>query len=515
MTAQLSTDLRLQQAQILSPQLQQSLKLLQTPSFELQTLLAQQLAVNPTLEEYDPTRDLDYYDAAAEFSPDAQDLADQREERSQSVAEESAELAGSANDHDDASEKKLDNIIHDDEDWRAHYSDNDDFDGRGRLESVHYHERRADDDEQYYFRLNSVASDRNLVDELYEQFGMQSLSPQEQEVVEYIVGSLDKNGFLRETPEEIAAATKADPAVAARLVNQLRSFEPAGIGARDLRECLLLQLERQHKTDTLAYRIISEYYHELLHNRRELVAHKLGVTIAEIQAAIDDIRLLDPKPGRDLSVATAPPIKPDVIVTRDENGGYMVETNDNLLPYVRINPRMRQMLKDKAVDKTTAQYLRRQMRDGETLINNLRFRKRTVLAVGEAIAAAQRDFLDEGPTHLRPLSMKEIAEKVGVHEATVSRTVNGKYMDTPQGVYEMRYFFNTHVTDDDGREVSTNAAKAKLRELIETEDKRNPHSDDRLAQLMRANGFPVARRTVVKYRQMLQIPNTRQRKEFA
>ena len=264
--------------------------------------------------------------------------------------------------------------------------------------------------------------------------------------------------------------------------------------------------------DTTAWRILRDWYQELIHRRFDRITSGLGITLDAVHAAIRDIGTLDPKPGRDLSTDTAPAIRPDIIVTRTEQETYLVESNDNLLPYVRVSPRIKSLLKSKAIEKKQAHYLRQQIREGEMLINNLQFRKRTVVAVAEAIVETQQEFFSEGPMCLKPLSMREIADKVGVHEATVSRTVNLKYMDTPQGMYEMRYFFSSHVTDEQGKEISTNAVKAKLKEVIEGEDRHHPHSDDTLAEMLKKEGFPVARRTVVKYRQMLDIPNARQRK---
>ena len=513
LSATLNTDLRLQQSQILAPQLQQSLKLLQLPSLELQTLLSQQLATNPTLEQYDPVHDDTDIEDTRSFDPDVQDREDAREEQAKSISEENADHAQAGPGADEVFERELDQLTHDDESWDSYYDTGNAYrDYRAQGETVSYHERREDDDEQYSHRIQSIAADYTLVDELREQFGTARLTPAEDEVVEYLLGSLDHNGFLHETPEEIAQATNKEVAVAATLIAMLKTFDPPGIGAKDLQECLLIQLERQNKKDSLPWRILKEHYHDLVGRKFDHIIAALGITADEFQQALRSMGSLDPKPGRDLSTATAPHIRADVSVTRGEDGSFRVETNDNLLPYVRVSPRIKALLKSKSVDKPQAQYLRQQIREGETLINNLQFRKRTVLAVAEAIVEAQKEFMEDGPMSLKPMSMKEIAAKVGVHEATVSRTVNHKYMDTPQGLFEMRFFFSSHVTDDQGKEVSTNAVKAKLKELIEAEDRAHPLSDDALAGLLRKEGFPVARRTVVKYRQMLGIPNARQRR---
>jgi RNA polymerase sigma-54 factor len=515
MSPELSTQLRLSQIQTLAPQLQQSLKLLQLPSLELQELLTQQLATNPVLEEYDPIRDPEDGDGIEQFDPDRQDLVGKREDREKSYAQETRDQTEPGISAEEKYEKELNYITDEDENWNNYYEASNQFQKYGvQTEAVSYREASPTQDEEYTFRINSIASGRTLRDELREQYLSLDFTDEENEIFEYLIGSLDNNGFLKETAEEIAVAINSNPEQVGRIIELLKSFEPEGIGARDLRECLMIQLECRGEKETPAYHILEDYYQELLRNQFERIARRMGMSHDELREAIQHIGTLDPKPGRDLSIETAQPIRPDIIVTRKNDGEYSVETNDNLLPYVRINPKMKNWVKNKAVDKPTLKYLRGQIRDGEALINNVHFRKRTILAVAEAIVEVQKDFFDEGTTHLKPLSMKEVAEKVGVHEATVSRTVNQKYMDTPQGLYEMRYFFNAHVTDANGKEISTNAVKAKLKEIIEEENKQKPYSDEKLAAILQEEGFPVARRTVVKYRKTLAIPNARQRKEF-
>lgn len=514
MSATLSTDLRLQQAQVLAPQMQQSLKILQIPTQELQALLEQQLATNPTLEQYDPAYENELGELQ-HFDPDVQDTTELQEERTRPIADDELELAQLADNPQLALEKELDYLSATDTEWKEYYQAHDRLRLEERLERVAYYETGPDDDEQYAYRLNSITTETTLADDLMQQFRSCDLTPHELEVAEYLVGCLDHNGFLRESIEELARATNSSPDTVEKLIRLLQSFDPPGIGARDARHCLMLQLERAGKTNTLAYRILRDFSNELANNRWPVIARKLGVPLEDIAAAVRELAKLDPRPGRDLNPQTAPPIRPDVIVTRNDDGTYRVETNDNLLPYVRINPKIRADLKNRVYDRATAQELRRQMREAEMLLNNIAFRKRTILAVAEAIVEAQKEFFDEGPTHLKPLSMKEIAEKVGVHEATVSRTVNGKYMDTPQGLFEMRYFFSAHVGDDQGHDVSSRAIQAKLKELIDSEDKRAPYSDQKLAQLLKEAGFPVARRTVVKYRMAMGIPDSRHRKVYA
>ena len=515
MSPELSTQLRLQQIQTLAPQLQQSLKLLQLPSLELQALMAQQLSANPVLEEFDPLRDSDDTDDVDQFSPEAQDASRKREDHQKTVAEEKVALEHNGGDNDDVYEQELEAIRDSDENWNEYYDADNRFQKYGvETESVSYHERRPNQDEEYNYRINSIVSHRTLVDDLREQYLSYDLSQDENDIFEYIIGSLNNSGFLTESAEDIAAAVRKDLTLVEKCIALLQTFEPHGIGASDLRESLLIQLQLRGEQDCLAYTVLQNFYQDLVHNHFERICRRLNVSHDELKNAIQHIGSLDPRPGRDLNVDTAQPIRPDIIVFRGRDGEYHVETNDNLLPYVRINPKMKNWVKHKAVDKSTLKYLRGQIRDGESLINNIQFRKRTILAVAEAIVEAQKNFFDEGTTHLKPLSMKEIADKVGVHEATVSRTVNQKYMDTPQGLLEMRYFFNSAVTDDAGNEITTNAVKGNLDEIIAAENKQKPYSDEKLAAVLTKEGFPVARRTVVQYRKALNIPNARQRKVF-
>jgi len=516
MAPNFSTEFRLAQQQILAPQLQQSLKLLQVPAMELQAMIDRQLISNPTLEVYDPNNESDFEDLKS-FDPDVQDKENAREERSQTLTSENNDLLKNSDidNPDKVYEKELATLISEDENWKSYYESEEIPNGYvNRTESVSYTERKLSDDSDYEFRMQSIPVLHSLIDELREQYLGLSFSPEDNEIFEYIIGSLDKSGFLTETAEEIAKELETDPEHVKEIIEKFKTFEPAGIGASDLRESLLIQLERDGKKGTQVYTLVDEYFDELMHNRRERIAKGLRISIKELDKIIEELSHYDPKPGRDLSTESALVIKPDIIVTRNEDGSYRVETNDNLLPYIRINPRIKNYVKNKAFEKKELSELRNEIRNGESFINNLKFRKRTILAVAEAIVEAQKDFLSEGPMALKPLCMKEIADKVGVHEATVSRTVNDKYMDTPQGIYEMRCFFSSHVENSDGEDISTNAIKAKLKELIKKEDKKKPYSDAKLSELLKASGYPVARRTVVKYRKALGILNTRQRKTF-
>lgn len=517
MTAQLSTDIRMQQMQVLAPQLQQSLRMLQLPSMDLQALLAHQLATNPVLEQYDPIRDADEDGYLASFDPDQQDKVGAEEKRNQTVSRERAELS-TENNSESRAEHLLENgggLTIDDEGESSYISPGDTYESHGyEYESVSYRENRPYEDEEYRFRMQSIPAGESLRDELRAQYHSMTENEADWDIFDYILGSLDASGFLIESAEEIASELNKPVEHVEEVIETFRTFDPPGIGAPDLRSCLLIQLQRQEKTNTNAYRIINEFFDDLVAHKLNVITRGLGITHEELQDAISEIGTLDPRPGRDLSSGISQAISPDIIVTRRPDGTYKVETNDSLLPYVRVSPRIRKMLKDKLINKQEKKYMREQIQEGDLLVHNMEFRKRTILAVAEAIVEKQKEFFDEGPTFLKPLGMKEIADMVDVHEATVSRTVNGKYMDTPQGIYEMRYFFSANVAENEGLEVSTNAAKAKLRRIIEEEDKRKPYSDEKLAKLMQEEGFPIARRTVVKYRKAMGIPNMRHRKEF-
>ncbi len=513
MSAQLSMDFRQQQQQLLAPQLQQSLKMLQVTSMELQSLIDTQLATNPTLEEYDPTRDDAESLGLEEFDPDIQDLSEQKATRNQTIEESENEIHRDTLNNEKACEKELANITSEDETFNDYFESQNNY-GKSGLESVSYKEYSPKQDEWYNYKMQSISVKHNLSDELKDQYISLDLSEKETEIFQYLIGSLDKNGFLKEDAEKIAEELRCEPEPVEKLIETLKSFYPPGIGAKDLKECLLIQLDRLGSHETFAYQLISDFYNELLHNQLQIISKKSGKTIEEIQDAIHQIGTLDPKPGRDLSTINAPVIIPDIIVTRKEDGSFYVETNDNLLPYIRVIPSMKKLVKDKTLDKQDKKYLKNEIYEGETLVNNLQFRKRTVLAVAESIVERQKEFFNNGYSFLKPLCMKTVANEVGVHEATVSRTVNGKYMDTPQGIIEMRYFFSSNISGANETEVSTNAAKAKLREVVESEDKQKPYSDEKLAEKLTEKGISIARRTVVKYRKALNIPNMRHRKEF-
>ncbi len=518
MTPQLSTDIRMQQMQVLAPQLQQSLRMLQLPSMDLQALLAQQLATNPVLEQYDPIRDdASEEGSLASFDPDCQDKAGAEEKWNQTVSSERAELALDT-DSETRAEHLLENgsgVTIDDEGESNYISRDSTFESHGyEYESVSYRENRPYEDEEYRFRMQSIPAGETLADELRAQYRSMVENEENVEIFEYILGSLDASGFLTETAETIAAELNEPVEHVREVIETFRTFDPPGIGAPDLRACLLIQLTRQGRSETYPYQIISDYFDELVAHKLNVIARGLGITHEALQEAISEIGALDPRPGRELYSGISQAISPDILVTRTPEGTYHVETNDTLLPYVRVSPHIRKMLKEKQIKKQEKQYMREQIQAGDFLIHNLEFRKRTILAVAEAIVETQQEFLDDGPTHIKPLGMKEIAERVGVHEATVSRTVNGKYMDTPQGIYEMRYFFSANVGEEEGLEVSTNAAKATLKNIIAEEDKKKPYSDEKLAERMQAAGYPVARRTVVKYRKAMGIANMRHRKEY-
>jgi len=513
MSAQLSMDFRLQQQQLLAPHLQQSLKMLQTTSMELHSLIDTQLATNPTLEEYDPARDNLEALGLEDFDPVKQGLSEQKELRNQTIQESENEIHRDTLNNEKACEKELMNITSENENFNDYYDSQNNF-ANQKLESVSYKEHSPKQDEWYEYKMQSISAAHNLADDLREQYMSLDFTENETIIFQYLIGSLDKNGFLKESSKEIADDLKEDTAKVEELIKILKSFYPPGIGAKNLQECLLIQLDQKNCHKSFAYELVSDFYNELLHNQLQIITKKTGKSIEEIQKAIHKIGKLDPKPGRDLSTTNAPVIRPDIIVTRKPDGLFNVITNDNLLPYIRIIPNIKKIVKDKELNKQEKKYLKTEIQEGETLINSLKYRKRTILAVAEAIVERQKDFLNNGSTFLKPLCMKTIAKKVNVHEATVSRTVNGKYMDTPQGIIEMRSFFSSNISDSGEIEISTNAAKAKLKEVIDAENKQKPYSDDKLAEKLTNEGISIARRTVAKYRIALKIPNMRHRKQF-
>ncbi len=330
---------------------------------------------------------------------------------------------------------------------------------------------------------------------------------------ETVIGNLDEDGRLTATNEEIAAQGGWTEEVVERGRQIVMKLEPVGCGARDVRECLLTQLEARGETERLASQLIREHLESLQQHKLPHLSKQIGVDLETLAAEIQFIRTLDPYPGRRYSSEEPILISPEIYIEKlDENGDYVIYFADDGSPRLRINPNYQQMLSQTGTTKETRDFIKDKMRSAVDLLRNIEHRRQTIYRVVESIVQRQRDFLDNGVQHIKPMMLKDIAEDIGMHLSTVSRVVNRKYAHTPQGVIELRRFFTEGMLNEEGEEVSTRIIKLKIKKLIEEEDSHNPITDDQVVKILVKDGIKLSRRTVAKYRDQMNIPGSRERR---
>ena len=464
---------KLVQKLILTPSLQQAIKLLPMSTLELSELLNQEMVENPMLEEV-PTEELQPVEAAPE------------------KAEEKK-----------PAEKEKDTW--DDQDYEYFFGDYLD-DG--------YRPRTPTEVKELPPIENTLSTSTSLSDHLLWQLSMQTDDPKLREIGEAIIGNLDDDGYLVATVEELSAMgpwPTEDVESALRLV---QSFDPIGVASRDLQECLLLQLRKiDGMTGSPAERIVTEHMRLLQNHQVPELARKLGTSIDDLKQHIELIRHLDPKPGSRYNPSQSQYVIPDVYVVKVEDQ-YVAVLNEEGLPQLRISPVYRRLLDKSATENTdeTRAYVKDKFRSALWLIKSVEQRQKTIHKVATSIINFQKEFLDHGIEYLRPLVLRDVANDIGMHESTVSRVVTNKYMHTPQGVFEMKYFFHSGIASSYGEAVSSVTIKQRIRKIIEQEDPRKPLSDSKIVSILQREGLELARRTIAKYREELKIPTSNQRK---
>lgn len=496
MTQGLHLSQRMALQQVLAPQLQQSLALLQAPVLELRALVEQELQQNPVLEEEYPVdraqdsksyKEIDFESAdPAEPPPDVKfDPATDRETKIT-----------------DDFQAEFERLAQIDQEWRDYFAE-----ANLPLRS------REDEEERRKFMLDSLVATTSLQEHLLEQVRLSDLPEDRYPIAESIIGNIDDNGYLRASIDEIAFATNVPAEQVAEVLKVIQTFNPPGVGARNLRECLLLQLERADRKDSLEYRIISEHM-ELLGKRRfPDIARALGVTVEDVQSAWYRITQLEPRPGRDFSHDENLYVVPEIFV-RKVGDDYVVTTNEEAVPHLRISNTYKDLMSRPDSPPEVRNYIRERIRAGKFLIKSLQQRQETLLNIAREIVKRQREFMEHGRSHLKPMTMAQIAEAVGVHETTVSRAVSGKYMDTPQGVFEMKSFFTSGLSTASGEGVSNASVKQLISEMVANEDKKRPLSDEEIVKRLAEKGIIIARRTVAKYRSELNILPSHLRKVY-
>lgn len=477
-------------AQVLAPQLQQSLALLQAPVLELRALVAQEMAQNPVLEEASPaeggTAEKD--EVAAESAAAAADPM----EPPADVKFDPATEKPSQQPVDDF-QAEFERLAQMDQEWRDHFA------------QTNVPLRQSEEEEERrQFMLDSIVAGTSLQETLLEQVRMSELAADEQKIAELIVGNIDDYGYLQVSLEEMSASTNIPLEQLLRVLQVVQGFHPPGVGARNLRECLMLQLERAGKVDTLEYRVVNQCMELLGRRRVPDIARKLGASVEDVQAAFDRIAQLDPRPGRAFLPDTNQYIVPEVFVQR-QGDEYTVTTGNDYIPHLRISNVYKDLMARGDSSAEVRDYIRDKIRAGKFLIKSLHQRQQTILNIAREIVNRQREFLDRGVAFLKPLTMVQVAEVVGVHETTVSRAVSGKYMQTPQGIFEMKYFFTSGLQTASGVDISNTSVKDMLAEMVKGEDAAKPLSDEELVKLLQEKGVKIARRTVAKYRAELNI----------
>ena len=460
--------LQLRQSQTLAPQLIQSLKMLQMPALRLEQTIRLELATNPMLEEIE------------ELEADTDD----EEESEFEVAE-------------DEKEKESDDSV----DWEEFLFDDDDG-----------YKIRETKEQREEIIEGSAAQTNNLYHHLTEQLHLLKLTEQEQLIGEYIIGNISPDGYLGISVEEMGVELSIPNEKINEVLEMIKRFDPSGIGARNLRESLMIQFRDKGMEGTLAYRIVDEHITDLERKSILQLSKLMGAQEERIQVALEEIKALSPAPAHGRFDQGAMPIVPDLIVERigDE---YVVFHNNSHMPRLRINSSYKQLVKrGNSSSEDTKNYIKQKLEQARWLLNAINQRRSTMIRVMQSIIERQSEFFEKGPAFLKPLIMEDIAQMVDMNVATISRVASSKYVQTPLGVYEIKYFFNSGITREDGSDMSKRSVKQRIREIIEAELAAKPLSDQEIFRRLNEEGIKLARRTVTKYREELKIPSARLRK---
>ena len=461
---------------VLAPQLRQSLRLLQVPALELRTLVQEELQKNPALEEVIEAKEPIEVQGEEEAPEESTAEIDLREE--------------------------FEILARLDEEWREYFRQSESV--RGYNPELEEHRR---------FMFESLTRPESLQEHLLWQLSLTVQDDEERKIGELLIGSLDDNGYLSTSLEELAESTGYPVEKLEKVLRIIHEFDPVGVGARDLRECLLLQLRRLGKEDSLAAAIVRDHLRLIAAHKYPEIAKAMKADLKEVQNAAAFIATLEPRPARMFTGSETQYVLPEVVV-RKVGDEYVVILNNDHVPHIRISKFYRRMLEDPKTPEHVKQYIREKVRAGAFLIKSIHQRQNTIYRIAREIVRIQREFLDNGVEYLKPLTMAQIAGVLGLHETTVSRAIANKYMQTPQGTFEMKYFFTPGYRTADGREVSNKTIKDAIARLIEQEDPASPLSDQAIARLLEKQGIKVARRTVAKYREEMKILPSHLRRSY-
>jgi len=472
--------------QILAPQLQQSLHLLQVPTLELRSLVQEELQQNPLLEEIpkdEPTVEIE--------SPDGETVREAEPEKEAVTAEERAEF-----------KEEFEVLAKLDDEWREYFS---------QTNTVRSRSPEQEEQRQHFF--DSIVQQESLQQHLLQQLNFAALTEERRKVAELIVGSINDDGYLLTPIEELSVSSGIPLEHLQEALELVQTFHPVGVGARNLKECLLVQLDRLGKSESIEAVLVNQHLDDLGRKRFPEIARAMSLSVEQVQQLANFISTLEPKPGRMFTTEQQQYVAADVVVQK-VGDDYVVLLNDEQIPHLRISNTYKELMASGDKSNEAKDYIRDKIRAGKFLIKSIHQRQQTIYNIAKVIVERQREFLEKGISCLKPLTMAQVAEVVGVHETTVSRAVANKYMQTPQGLFEMKYFFTPGFETAGGGAMSNTSVKEQISKLIEREDPMKPLSDQEIVAILKEQGIPIARRTVAKYRNELNILPSNLRKTY-
>jgi RNA polymerase sigma-54 factor len=498
MALEIKQSLRLSQQLVMTPQLQQAIKLLQLNRMELAEVINQELVENPILEESSEGPD-----GESDVPPDAEAAADlPPDPEGEQLRDEQATLK------DAPKEEQIVQGKEDDFNWDSYIEE---FNSNSSTPGPSMKEVNED----LPSFENVLTKTTSLEDHLTWQLSMANLTTEETKLGEQIIGNLTDDGYFNANLEEISKACGMELEDSEEVLKIIQNFDPVGVASRDLRECLLLQARLMKPRQELVETIIDRHLPDLERKNYGAVAKATGKSMEEVIEATKLILEFEPKPGRSFQSGDTHYITPDIYV-HSVNGEFVIVLNEDGMPKLRISPYYRNILQNAQKDgnKNTKEYVQDKLRSAIWLIRSIHNRQKTIYKVTEAIVKRQHDFFVKGVQHLKPMILKDIAADIGMHESTISRVTTNKYVHTPVGIFELKYFFNSSINSADGGDsLASEAVKEKIRQLVSKEDPKNPISDQKIVEILKGDNIDIARRTVAKYRDMLGILSSSKRKK--
>ncbi len=480
MAIELKQSVKLSQQLVITPQLQQAIKLLQLSRLELTEAINQEMQENPVLEELPET----------EMEPE--------------------ELARHTDETEGVKPQEQEDS-YDDLDWEKFLDQYEDL----RYTGMSGDGVRANSPEEELPQMDATLSKKiTLSDHLFWQMRLSNFTLEEEKIGSLIIGNLNDDGYLNADLELIAQESGEDLEKVQNVLRKIQAMDPVGVGARGLKECLLLQLKQFEELEPVVEQIIENHLTRLQNKDYRTISRDLKVSVPRVKEAVKFIQGLEPKPGRPFSSEHAEYITPDIYVYR-VGDDYAIVLNEDGLPKLRVSPYYRRLLKERGREsKVAREYIQDKLKSAVWLIRSLHQRQRTIYKVTESILKCQRDFFDKGIAHLKPMVLKDVAQDIEMHESTVSRVTAQKYIYTPQGIFPLKFFFNSSIETNEGGSVAAESVKDRIKQVIEGEDPRHPLSDQEIVDKLKEQGIKIARRTVTKYREMLGILSSSKRKQL-